>query len=55
MVSARVLVLIGLAFHCVYIFSIFDIYFRSPLTHGMPPHTPPSGPLAQRLVFFVGR
>ena len=53
--SAAMLLVVGLAFHCVYILSIFDIYFRSPLIHGMAPHTPSTSPLADRLVLFVGR
>eukprot|EP00026_Physarum_polycephalum_P001275 Phypoly_transcript_01276.p1 GENE.Phypoly_transcript_01276~~Phypoly_transcript_01276.p1 ORF type:complete len:1047 (+),score=198.21 Phypoly_transcript_01276:62-3142(+) len=47
------LVIVGLVFHFVYMLSIFDIYFRSPIVHGMPPYSVPLDPPANRLVFFV--
>lgn len=47
---------IAVVFHLVYIYSIFDIYFVSPVTHGMTPyklegHAAP----AKRVVLFVGK
>ena len=49
---------IAVAFHLVYIFSIFDIYFVSPIVSGMREFTAerPDGveAPAQRLVLFVG-
>lgn len=46
------LLLIGVVFHILYVWSIFDIYFTSPLVHGMTPVVPPPGP-AKRLVLYV--
>ncbi|KAL3418347.1 phosphatidylinositolglycan class N [Phlyctema vagabunda] len=49
---------IALAFHLVYMYSIFDIYFVSPIVSGMQPfgikRTEDVPAPAQRLVLFVG-
>ena len=45
--------LVGLAVHIVFFLSIFDIYFTSPLVHGMPPHATLLVPPASRLVLMV--
>uniref|UniRef100_A0A4W4F6I7 GPI ethanolamine phosphate transferase 1 n=1 Tax=Electrophorus electricus TaxID=8005 RepID=A0A4W4F6I7_ELEEL len=43
----------GLLVHVVFFISIFDIYFTSPLVHGMKPQHLPLPPPAKRLVLFV--
>lgn len=55
MLSRTGLLLVGIIFHVVYLFSIFDIYFKSPLVHGMTPQLNPLPPPADRLVLFVGK
>ena len=46
---------IAVVFHLVYIYSIFDIYFVSPIVHGMKAYRveAPKAP-AKRLVLYVG-
>ncbi|KAK3741841.1 hypothetical protein QZH41_006688 [Actinostola sp. cb2023] len=44
---------VGILVHVVYLVSIFDIYFTSPLVHGMEPFTVSLEPPAKRLVLFV--
>ncbi|KAG9078149.1 Glycosyl phosphatidyl inositol anchor synthesis, partial [Ceratobasidium sp. 370] len=57
--TAQVLIL-GLVFHVVYIYSVFDCYFTSPVVHGMRqhriqwPHNAPKKPPAKRVVLIVG-
>ncbi|KAM9713014.1 GPI ethanolamine phosphate transferase 1 isoform 1-T1 [Menidia menidia] len=45
--------LVGLIVHVVFFVSIFDIYFTSPLVHGMTPQSTPLAPPASRLVLMV--
>ncbi|XP_071502329.1 LOW QUALITY PROTEIN: GPI ethanolamine phosphate transferase 1-like [Diadema antillarum] len=48
-----VLVVVGFIVHLILFASIFDIYFTSPLVHGMTPYATPHEPPAKRLVLFV--
>ncbi|CAF1372528.1 unnamed protein product [Adineta steineri] len=48
----RFIILILLS-HLVLFYSIFDVYFTSPINHGMPLHTSTRTPRAKRLVLFV--
>ncbi|ELU09020.1 hypothetical protein CAPTEDRAFT_188626, partial [Capitella teleta] len=43
----------GFLVNLVFFYSIFDIYFTSPLVHGMRPVSVPSEAPAKRLVLFV--
>ncbi|XP_072306750.1 GPI ethanolamine phosphate transferase 1 [Eucyclogobius newberryi] len=45
--------LVGLTVHVVFFLSIFDIYFTSPLVHGMTPQATLLKPPASRLVLIV--
>ncbi|XP_053375455.1 GPI ethanolamine phosphate transferase 1-like isoform X2 [Mercenaria mercenaria] len=44
---------VGMAIHAIFFFSIFEIYFATPLVNGMTPHRSPLKPPAKRLVFIV--
>ena len=48
------LIVIGLIVHLIIFYSIFDVYFTSPLVHGMKPIPKLTGKnSAKRLVLFV--
>uniref|UniRef100_A0A670ZUX1 GPI ethanolamine phosphate transferase 1 n=1 Tax=Pseudonaja textilis TaxID=8673 RepID=A0A670ZUX1_PSETE len=51
--NKQLFIVAGILVHCVFLISIFDIYFTSPLVHGMTPHQILLPPPAQRLVLFV--
>ncbi|ETE65739.1 GPI ethanolamine phosphate transferase 1, partial [Ophiophagus hannah] len=51
--NMQLFIVAGILVHCVFLISIFDIYFTSPLVHGMTPHQILLPPPAQRLVLFV--
>jgi hypothetical protein len=50
----RWLVALGVALHAVYMLSIFDIYFKTPIVHGMDPVHPTFPAPARRLILLVG-
>lgn len=43
----------GFFVHIVLLASVFDIYFKSPIIHGIEPYSSPSTAPAKRLVLFV--
>jgi len=49
-----VLVVLGVVLHSLYMLSIFDIYFKSPIVNGMEPEPLGIAPPARRLVLFIG-
>ncbi|XP_010272049.1 PREDICTED: GPI ethanolamine phosphate transferase 1 isoform X2 [Nelumbo nucifera] len=49
----RWLVVLGVVLHAVYMLSIFDIYFKTPIVHGMDPVPPRFTAPAKRLVLLV--
>ncbi|XP_060561054.1 GPI ethanolamine phosphate transferase 1-like [Ruditapes philippinarum] len=44
---------VGMVIHAIFFFSIFEIYFATPLVNGMTPYRSPLKPPARRLVFIV--
>ncbi|KAJ8546312.1 hypothetical protein K7X08_018895 [Anisodus acutangulus] len=47
------LVVLGVVLHAVYMLSIFDIFFKTPIVHGMDPVPPRFSAPAKRLVLLV--
>ena len=48
------IVIVGVVLHAIYMLSIFDIYFKTPIVHGMDLVYPSITPPAKRLVLLVG-
>ena len=44
---------IGIIFHLIYLYSIFDIYFKSPIIHGMPNYKIKQNGISKRIIFIV--
>lgn len=43
----------GIFIHLLFLFSIFDIYFKSPIVKDVVPYQPQHEAVADRLVLFV--
>jgi GPI ethanolamine phosphate transferase 1 len=52
--SRRVVLFLGIIFHLVQLGSIFDIYFVTPLVHGMKEFKPDVPAPAKRVFLIVG-
>ncbi|XP_052799562.1 GPI ethanolamine phosphate transferase 1-like isoform X1 [Mya arenaria] len=48
-----VIVAVGLLIHLVFFFSVFEVFFATPLVTDLTPHKSPLPPPAKRLVFIV--
>lgn len=46
-------VFLSVVIHSVLLYSVFDVYFKSPIIHGMTPYSTPLPAPAKRLVLIV--
>ena len=51
--ETKAFVVLMLLSHVILFYSIFDVYFTSPINHGMPVHRSTPSARARRLVLFV--
>lgn len=52
--NRRIILLLGILFHVIYLGSIFDIYFVTPLVHGMQHYRAEVPTPAKRVFLIVG-
>ncbi len=48
-----IFVFLSVAIHSIFLYSVFDVYFKSPIIHGMTPYSTPLPAPAKRLVLIV--
>lgn len=46
-------VFLSVVIHSVFLYSVFDVYFKSPIIHGMTPYSTPLPAPAKRVVLIV--
>lgn len=52
-IEIKSFILLIVVSHVILFYSIFDVYFTSPINHGMSAHRSTRAPRAKRLVLFV--
>lgn len=48
-----IFIFLSVVIHSVFLYSVFDVYFKSPIIHGMTPYSTPLPAPAKRLVLIV--
>lgn len=48
-----IFVFLSVVIHSVFLYSVFDVYFKSPIIHGMTPYSTPLPAPAKRVVLIV--